>query len=115
MPLRAIAEDVGNVPLARPVAGRLSRPAGHVAHTPCAASGRANRNRSPAIPGAGQTTGADVSVKSTAARTGRAGGAKRRGASATGARAQRPEPELVQLLTPEGERIEHSEYSIDLN
>ena len=56
-----------------------------------------------------------MSVKSTAARTGRAGGAKRRGASATGARAQRPEPELVQLLTPEGERIEHSEYSIDLN
>lgn len=54
-----------------------------------------------------------MSVKSTAAgappakgrgRTTRAAGAKRRGA----------EPELVQLLTPEGERVEHSRYSIDL-
>ncbi|MEV6005895.1 pyruvate dehydrogenase (acetyl-transferring) E1 component subunit alpha [Streptomyces sp. NPDC051976] len=44
-------------------------------------------------------------MKSTATRrTTRGGGAKRRGA----------EPELVQLLTPEGERVEHSEYSIDL-
>jgi 2-oxoisovalerate dehydrogenase E1 component alpha subunit len=47
-----------------------------------------------------------VSVKSTAARSSR-GGAKRRG----GAGAQ---PPLVQLLTPEGERVEHREYSIDL-
>ncbi len=47
-----------------------------------------------------------MSVKSTAARNSR-GGAKRRG----GAGAQ---PELVQLLTPEGDRVEHSEYSIDL-
>ncbi|MEW2518574.1 pyruvate dehydrogenase (acetyl-transferring) E1 component subunit alpha [Actinacidiphila alni] len=54
-----------------------------------------------------------MSVKSTAAggppaksrgRTTRAAGAKRRGT----------EPELVQLLTPEGERVEHGEYSIDL-
>ncbi|MFF3562282.1 pyruvate dehydrogenase (acetyl-transferring) E1 component subunit alpha [Streptomyces sp. NPDC002574] len=51
-----------------------------------------------------------MSVKSTAAkprtpRTGTRGGAKRREA----------EPELVQLLTPEGDRVEHSEYSIDLS
>jgi pyruvate dehydrogenase E1 component alpha subunit len=46
-----------------------------------------------------------VSVKSTAARsTARGGGAKRRGG----------QPDLVQLLTPEGERVEHAEYSIDL-
>jgi 2-oxoisovalerate dehydrogenase E1 component alpha subunit len=54
-----------------------------------------------------------VSVRSTAAgappakgraRTTRGAGAKRRGV----------DPELVQLLTPEGERVEHSEYSIDL-
>jgi pyruvate dehydrogenase E1 component alpha subunit len=62
-----------------------------------------------------------VSVKSTAAggppakgsggpsangrgRTTRAAGAKRRGG----------EPGLVQLLTPQGERVEHSEYAIDL-
>jgi pyruvate dehydrogenase E1 component alpha subunit len=53
-----------------------------------------------------------VSVKSTAAggppakgrgRTTRAAGAKRRG----------EEPELVQLLTPQGERVEHSGYSLD--
>ncbi|MFI2298098.1 pyruvate dehydrogenase (acetyl-transferring) E1 component subunit alpha [Actinacidiphila glaucinigra] len=51
-----------------------------------------------------------MSVKSTAAkprtpRTGARGGAKRR----------EGEPELVQLLTPEGERVQHSEYSIDLS
>ncbi|WUD74368.1 pyruvate dehydrogenase (acetyl-transferring) E1 component subunit alpha [Streptomyces sp. NBC_00510] len=51
-----------------------------------------------------------MSVKSTAAkprtpRTGTRGGAKRR----------EGEPELVQLLTPEGERVQHSEYSIDLS
>jgi pyruvate dehydrogenase E1 component alpha subunit len=45
-----------------------------------------------------------VSVKSTTARKTPRGGAKRRGG----------EPELVQLLTPEGERVQHSEYSIDL-
>jgi pyruvate dehydrogenase E1 component alpha subunit len=45
-----------------------------------------------------------VSVKSTAARRTPRGGAKRRGG----------EPGLVQLLTPEGERVEHSEYSLDL-
>ncbi|PWI41164.1 pyruvate dehydrogenase (acetyl-transferring) E1 component subunit alpha [Streptomyces sp. ICBB 8177] len=48
-----------------------------------------------------------MSVKSTAARSSR-GGAKRRGAAGQ-------VPELVQLLTPEGERVEHSEYSIDLS
>ncbi len=47
-----------------------------------------------------------MSVKSTAARNSR-GGAKRRGGAGR-------KPELVQLLTPEGERVEHSEYSIDL-
>ena len=46
-----------------------------------------------------------MSVKSSAARTSR-GGAKRRAGSGQ-------EPELVQLLTPQGERVEHSEYSID--
>ncbi|MCW2869653.1 pyruvate dehydrogenase (acetyl-transferring) E1 component subunit alpha [Actinacidiphila oryziradicis] len=45
-----------------------------------------------------------MSVKSTTARKTPRGGAKRRGG----------EPELVQLLTPEGERVQHSEYSIDL-
>ncbi len=48
-----------------------------------------------------------MSVKSTAARSSR-GGAKRRG----GAGAQ---PPLVQLLTPQGERVEHPDYSIDLS
>ena len=45
-----------------------------------------------------------MSVKGTAARRTTRGGAKRRG----------DEPGLVQLLTPEGERVEHGEYSIDL-
>jgi len=44
-----------------------------------------------------------VSVKSTTARRTPRGGAKRRGS----------EPELVQLLTPDGERVQHSEYSIE--
>jgi 2-oxoisovalerate dehydrogenase E1 component alpha subunit len=51
-----------------------------------------------------------VSVKSTTPRrTTRAGGAKRRGSAAAGER------QLVQLLTPEGDRVQHSEYSIDLS
>ncbi len=48
-----------------------------------------------------------MSVKSTAARNSR-GGAKRRGGAG-------PQPELVQLLTPQGDRVEHPEYSIDLS
>ncbi len=46
-----------------------------------------------------------MSVRSTAARRTTRGGAKRRGG----------EPELVQLLTPEGERVQHKDYSIDLS
>ncbi|MBD0737113.1 pyruvate dehydrogenase (acetyl-transferring) E1 component subunit alpha [Streptomyces sp. CBMA29] len=65
-----------------------------------------------------------MSVKSTAAGAtpARSGGrstaapAKARGrtARAAGAKRRGTEPELVQLLTPEGERVEHGEYSIDL-
>jgi 2-oxoisovalerate dehydrogenase E1 component alpha subunit len=47
----------------------------------------------------------NVSVKSTAARRTPRGGAKRRGDDG---------PELVQLLTPDGERVEDSVYSVDL-
>jgi pyruvate dehydrogenase E1 component alpha subunit len=49
-----------------------------------------------------------VSVKGSAPRGSRAG-ARRRGGTG-----REPEPELVQLLTPEGERVQHGEYSIDL-
>ncbi len=48
-----------------------------------------------------------MSVKSTAVRSSR-GGAKRRGGAGS-------EPELVQLLTPQGDRVEHPEYAIDLS
>ncbi|ARZ69139.1 pyruvate dehydrogenase [Streptomyces albireticuli] len=51
-------------------------------------------------------------MDSTAARKPRRGSSKRAGAKT---RAAAPgEPELVQLLTPEGERVEHPDYSIDL-
>ncbi|AZQ72458.1 MULTISPECIES: pyruvate dehydrogenase (acetyl-transferring) E1 component subunit alpha [Streptomyces] len=51
-----------------------------------------------------------MTVDSTAARKSRRSGGKRAVAKkATG------EPELVQLLTPEGERVEHPDYSIDLS
>jgi 2-oxoisovalerate dehydrogenase E1 component alpha subunit len=51
-----------------------------------------------------------VSVKSTTTRrTTRSGGTKRRESAADG------EPELVQLLTTEGDRVQHSEYSIDVS
>ena len=55
-----------------------------------------------------------MSVKSTAAkpRTPRAGAGTRGGVKRRGSGG---EPELVQLLTPEGERVQHSEYSIDLS
>ncbi|MFE0042192.1 pyruvate dehydrogenase (acetyl-transferring) E1 component subunit alpha [Streptomyces albireticuli] len=53
-----------------------------------------------------------MTVDSTAARKPRRGSSKRAGAKT---RAAAPgEPELVQLLTPEGERVEHPDYSIDL-
>ncbi|MBW1596371.1 pyruvate dehydrogenase (acetyl-transferring) E1 component subunit alpha [Streptomyces sp. JJ38] len=70
-----------------------------------------------------------MTVESTAARgTSRSGGkrtaaakpaakktaAKKAPARAKGASAPE-QPELVQLLTPEGERVEHPEYSIDLS
>ena len=62
-----------------------------------------------------------MTVESTAARktTRRSSGTKRTAsASATAKKAQgpeNPEPELVQLLTPEGERVQHPEYDIDLS
>ncbi|MEU4076109.1 pyruvate dehydrogenase (acetyl-transferring) E1 component subunit alpha [Streptomyces venezuelae] len=61
-----------------------------------------------------------MTVESTAARktTRRSSGAKRT-TSAAGAKkapaAQSAEPELVQLLTPEGERVQHPDYDIDLS
>ncbi|APE22656.1 MULTISPECIES: pyruvate dehydrogenase (acetyl-transferring) E1 component subunit alpha [Streptomyces] len=61
-----------------------------------------------------------MTVESTAARktTRRSSGAKRT-TSAAGAKkapaAQGAEPELVQLLTPEGERVQHPDYDIDLS
>ncbi|GHF43820.1 pyruvate dehydrogenase E1 component subunit alpha [Streptomyces mashuensis] len=51
-----------------------------------------------------------MTVDSTAARKPRRSSGKRAGAKkATGS-----EPELVQLLTPEGDRVEHPDYAIDL-
>ncbi|MEU1807307.1 pyruvate dehydrogenase (acetyl-transferring) E1 component subunit alpha [Streptomyces sp. NPDC019937] len=54
-----------------------------------------------------------MTVESTAARKPRRSGAKR-STSARSTKKQSAEPELVQLLTPEGERVEHPEYAIDL-
>ena len=59
-----------------------------------------------------------MTVESTAARktTRRSSGTKRTtSASAKKAQAPQTEPELVQLLTPEGERVQHPEYDIDLS
>jgi pyruvate dehydrogenase E1 component alpha subunit len=53
-----------------------------------------------------------VSVKSTAAGGPPAKGRAR--APRGGAKRRAGDPELVQLLTPEGDRVEHGEYSIDL-
>ncbi|MCF3100139.1 pyruvate dehydrogenase (acetyl-transferring) E1 component subunit alpha [Streptomyces roseoverticillatus] len=53
-----------------------------------------------------------MTVDSTAARKPRRGGSKRAGAKTAKAAG---DPELVQLLTPEGERVEHPDYSIDLS
>ncbi|RLV01495.1 pyruvate dehydrogenase (acetyl-transferring) E1 component subunit alpha [Streptomyces griseocarneus] len=55
-----------------------------------------------------------MTVDSTAARKPRRGSSKRAGTKAAKA-APSGEPELVQLLTPEGERVEHPDYSIDLS
>ncbi|MEU8527763.1 MULTISPECIES: pyruvate dehydrogenase (acetyl-transferring) E1 component subunit alpha [Streptomyces] len=60
-----------------------------------------------------------MTVESTAARktTRRSSGTKRTtSASAKKAQAsENTEPELIQLLTPEGERVQHPEYDIDLS
>ncbi|SDK53384.1 pyruvate dehydrogenase (acetyl-transferring) E1 component subunit alpha [Streptomyces indicus] len=68
-----------------------------------------------------------MTVESTAARTPRrTSGGKRAASSKAGtktaktaaakpAKAGAAEPELVQLLTPEGQRVEHPDYSIDLS
>ncbi|MEU9980478.1 pyruvate dehydrogenase (acetyl-transferring) E1 component subunit alpha [Streptomyces sp. NPDC050856] len=54
-----------------------------------------------------------MTVESTAARkTRRSSGTKR---SAGAGKPQSSEPQLVQLLTPEGERVQHPEYDIDLS
>ncbi|RII11290.1 3-methyl-2-oxobutanoate dehydrogenase subunit alpha [Streptomyces sp. YIM 130001] len=53
-----------------------------------------------------------MTVDSTAARKPRRTGGKR--ASAKKTAEQGAQPDLVQLLTPEGKRVEHPEYSIDL-
>ncbi|GHC37179.1 pyruvate dehydrogenase (acetyl-transferring) E1 component subunit alpha [Streptomyces cinnamoneus] len=50
-----------------------------------------------------------MTVDSTAARK------PRRSSKRAGAKKAAGEPELVQLLTPEGERVEHPDYSIDLS
>lgn len=50
-----------------------------------------------------------MTVESTSARKPRRSGAKRTSAKRRAA----DQPELVQLLTPEGERVEHPEYSLD--
>ncbi|MDX2562487.1 pyruvate dehydrogenase (acetyl-transferring) E1 component subunit alpha [Streptomyces sp. TX20-6-3] len=61
-----------------------------------------------------------MTVESTAARktTRRSSGAKRTTSAASAKKApaaQGTEPELVQLLTPEGERVQHPDYDIDLS
>ncbi|MER8232283.1 pyruvate dehydrogenase (acetyl-transferring) E1 component subunit alpha [Streptomyces sp. NPDC101490] len=62
-----------------------------------------------------------MTVESTAARktTRRSGGTKRTASASTSTTrktsASAAEPELVQLLTPEGERVQHPDYDIDLS
>ncbi|MER8042826.1 pyruvate dehydrogenase (acetyl-transferring) E1 component subunit alpha [Streptomyces sp. NPDC094032] len=60
-----------------------------------------------------------MTVESTAARktTRRSSGTKRTASASTNKAqaSQNAEPELVQLLTPEGERVQHPEYDIDLS
>ncbi|MET7933377.1 pyruvate dehydrogenase (acetyl-transferring) E1 component subunit alpha [Streptomyces sp. NPDC005322] len=56
-----------------------------------------------------------MTVESTAARKPRRSSGAKRTTSARNAKKQSADrPELVQLLTPEGERVEHPDYSIDL-
>ena len=53
-----------------------------------------------------------MTVESTAARKPRRSSKRTAGA---GAKKTAAEPELVQLLTPEGERVEHPDYDVDLS
>ncbi|UGY92657.1 pyruvate dehydrogenase (acetyl-transferring) E1 component subunit alpha [Streptomyces gobiensis] len=55
-----------------------------------------------------------MTVESTAARKPRRSSGGKRATKKTAQTAAAAQPELVQLLTPEGERVEHPEYAIDL-
>lgn len=55
-----------------------------------------------------------MSVKSTAAGGSPAKGRGRTTTRGTGAKRRAGEPDLVQLLTPQGERVEHPDYAIDV-
>ncbi|MFE2442609.1 pyruvate dehydrogenase (acetyl-transferring) E1 component subunit alpha [Stenotrophomonas sp. NPDC087984] len=54
-----------------------------------------------------------MTVESTAARKPRRSGAKRSTTARDAKKQPGGQPELVQLLTPEGERVEHPDYAID--
>ncbi|MCG0289156.1 pyruvate dehydrogenase (acetyl-transferring) E1 component subunit alpha [Streptomyces sp. PSAA01] len=54
-----------------------------------------------------------MTVESTAARKPRRSGAKRSTTARDAKKQPKAQTELVQLLTPEGERVEHPEYAID--
>jgi 2-oxoisovalerate dehydrogenase E1 component alpha subunit len=55
-----------------------------------------------------------VTVESTAARKPRRSSGTKRASAKRTPQQQSSEPQLVQLLTPEGERVEHPDYAIDL-
>jgi 2-oxoisovalerate dehydrogenase E1 component alpha subunit len=55
-----------------------------------------------------------VTVESTAARTPRRSSGSKRASAKSTPQPQNSQPPLVQLLTPEGERVEHPDYQIDL-
>src|SRR5439155_4184312 len=86
-----------------------SRPS---APTLCVRKGAGEPHWRPANPGCRTDGGAHVTVESTAPRKPRrsAGTKSTAGKTTTARKSPSTDPELVQLLTPEGERVNNAEY-----
>ncbi|GGO48779.1 hypothetical protein GCM10012287_24560 [Streptomyces daqingensis] len=88
-------------------------PAAKAAKSTKAAASKAASSKSAKTPKSAKAAGP---AKSAKAKSGAKAGASARSTAPgkSGATAVTAGPELVQLLTPEGERVEHPDYSIDL-
>ncbi|UNZ18344.1 pyruvate dehydrogenase (acetyl-transferring) E1 component subunit alpha [Streptomyces sp. 891-h] len=110
-PRKSAAKSGGKAPAKTPAKG-ARKPAAKSAAKPAAKSTAKPASKAPAKSGAAAKAPAGTAAKT---RT-RAAGAKAKASAKAGADGSgHTDPELVQLLTPEGERVTHPEYDVDLS